>query len=91
AAADLGADLVKVPYPGDPEEFARTVATTPVPVLIGGGPKTDSEPELLTTIRTVRRSGGAGICIGRKLFQRPPVGALARRLAAILHEDGPAP
>ncbi len=91
AAADLGADLVKIPYPGDPGEFARTVATTPVPVLIGGGPKTDTEEALVGTVRAVRAAGGAGICIGRKLFQRPPVGPLARRLAALVHGDAPAP
>jgi len=31
------------------------------------------------------RAGGGGICIGRNLFQRQPVGPLARRIATILH------
>lgn len=91
AAADLGADLVKIPYPGDAGEFGRTVSTTPVPVLIGGGPKTDTEEALFATLRAVRSAGGAGICIGRKLFQRPPVGPLARRIGALLHGGGSTP
>jgi DhnA family fructose-bisphosphate aldolase class Ia len=87
AAADLGADVVKVPYPESLEGFAALVSTTPVPVLVGGGPKTDSEAEVLEMIPRIRRAGGAGICIGRKLFQHAPVGPLARQVAALLHSD----
>ncbi|MGC2360472.1 MAG: fructose-bisphosphate aldolase [Thermoplasmata archaeon] len=85
AAADLGADIVKTSYPGSAEEFAKLCRTTPVPVLIGGGVRMDDEASILRIIEESLRSGGAGICIGRNLFQRPPVGALARRIASLLH------
>jgi DhnA family fructose-bisphosphate aldolase class Ia len=85
AAADLGADIVKTSYPGSPEEFARLCRTTPVPVLIGGGVRVDDEAAFLRLIADSLRAGGAGICIGRNLFQRPPVRPLAQRLATILH------
>jgi DhnA family fructose-bisphosphate aldolase class Ia len=88
AAADTGADIVKTSYPGSPEEFARLCRTTPVPVLIGGGVRLDDETAFLSIIQASMSAGGAGICIGRNLFQRQPVGPLARRIATLLHGSG---
>lgn len=85
AAADLGADIVKTSYPGSEAAFKSLVRTTPVPVLIGGGVRADDEAGFLETVRATVRAGGAGICIGRNLFQRRPVGPFARQLAALLH------
>ena len=88
ASADLGADIVKTSYPGTEEAFRSLVRSTPVPVLIGGGVRTDDEPAFLETVRATVRAGGAGICIGRNLFQRRPLEPLALRLAGILHPSG---
>jgi len=85
AAADTGADIVKTSYPGSSEEFAKLCRTTPAPVLIGGGVRLDDPEAFLTIVRESLRAGGAGICIGRNLFQRPPVGPIARRVASLLH------
>ncbi len=88
AAADTGADIVKTSYPGSPEEFTRMVATTPVPVLIGGGVKLDDEATFFDIVRSTLTAGAAGICIGRNLFQRRPLAPLARRIATLLHGAG---
>lgn len=88
ATADLGADIVKTSYPGSEEGFRAVVRSTPVPVLIGGGVRTDDEGAFLRIVQRSVAAGGAGICIGRNLFQRQPVGPLARRLATILHPSG---
>jgi fructose-bisphosphate aldolase / 2-amino-3,7-dideoxy-D-threo-hept-6-ulosonate synthase len=85
AAADTGADIVKTSYPGSRDEFQKLCRTTPVPVLIGGGVRLDNEGEFLKIIEDSIAAGGAGICIGRNLFQRRPVEPLARRIAAVLH------
>jgi len=85
AAADTGADIVKTTYPGSEDEFAKLCRTTPVPVLIGGGVRLDDEEAFLSIVRESVRAGGAGICIGRNLFQRRPVAPLARRISKILH------
>jgi fructose-bisphosphate aldolase / 2-amino-3,7-dideoxy-D-threo-hept-6-ulosonate synthase len=85
AAADTGADIVKTTYPGSPAEFERLCATTPVPVLIGGGVRLDDEAAFLDIVRGSLTAGGAGVCIGRNLFQRRPLAPLARRIATLLH------
>jgi DhnA family fructose-bisphosphate aldolase class Ia len=85
AAADLGSDIVKTSYPGSPEEYGRLCRTTPVPVLIGGGVRLDDDAAFLRIVEESIRAGGAGICIGRNLFQRRPLVPLARRIATILH------
>ncbi|MFY9717483.1 MAG: fructose-bisphosphate aldolase [Thermoplasmata archaeon] len=85
AAADTGADIVKTSYPGSRDEFLRLCHTTPVPVLIGGGVRLDDEEAFLTIVRESMLAGGAGICIGRNLFQRRPIEPLALRISAILH------
>jgi fructose-bisphosphate aldolase / 2-amino-3,7-dideoxy-D-threo-hept-6-ulosonate synthase len=88
AAADLGADIVKTSYPGSLEEFTRLCRTTPVPVLIGGGVKVEPEGAFLRLVEESVAAGGAGVCIGRNLFQRRPVGPLARKIAERLHRTG---
>jgi DhnA family fructose-bisphosphate aldolase class Ia len=85
AAADLGADIVKTSYPGNVEELRRLVATTPVPVLLGGGAKNSDDSSLLQLVHHTVEAGAGGICIGRNLFQRRPLEPLARSVAQILH------
>ncbi|MHB8352333.1 MAG: class I fructose-bisphosphate aldolase, partial [Thermoplasmata archaeon] len=69
AAADLGADVIKTSHPGDSAEFRRTVATTPVPILVSGGERTGGPAEVLAFVEAALTDGAAGICIGRRLFQ----------------------
>jgi fructose-bisphosphate aldolase/2-amino-3,7-dideoxy-D-threo-hept-6-ulosonate synthase len=85
ASADLGADLVKTTYPGSVVEFRKLVERTPVPVLIGGGVRLDDEPAFFELVRESLSAGGAGICIGRNLFQRRPMADFARRVAEAVH------
>jgi DhnA family fructose-bisphosphate aldolase class Ia len=85
AAADLGADIVKTSYPGSLDEYRRLVRTTPAPLLLGGGNRLEDDNAFLGLVRETVTAGAAGICIGRNLFQRRPVGAFAKQVATILH------
>ncbi|MCI4351147.1 MAG: fructose-bisphosphate aldolase [Thermoplasmata archaeon] len=91
AAADLGADVVKTSYPGDPGELRHLVRSTPVPVLIGGGIRAGTDDEFLQLVEGCITAGARGICIGRNLFQRSPLLPLARRLARMLHGEAGTP
>ena len=45
--AECGADIVKTVYTGDVESFSKIVKSTPVPIVVAGGPKTKTDEDLL--------------------------------------------
>jgi class I fructose-bisphosphate aldolase len=83
---ELGADVVKVPYTGDPESFSRVVDGCCIPVVIAGGPKKDSTRDFLQMIQESCEAGGAGLSVGRNIFQHENPAALVRALDAIVHQ-----
>jgi len=84
---ELGADIVKVPYTGDMESFADVVGACCVPVVIAGGERMDSTRQLLQIVSDSIKAGGAGISVGRNVFQHPDRVRLVTALRAIVHED----
>jgi len=84
-AAELGADLVKTNYTGDPDSFREVTRCCPVPVVVAGGSKTDD----LTTLELIEGSmegGAAGLSIGRNAFQHANPASFVRACAKIVHE-----
>lgn len=82
--AELGADIVKTNYTGSPETFKEVVEGCPVPVIIAGGPKMDSEKELLEMIEGSLEAGGKGVAIGRNVFQSQD-NSLVQKIAKVVH------
>jgi fructose-bisphosphate aldolase/2-amino-3,7-dideoxy-D-threo-hept-6-ulosonate synthase len=79
-AVEIGADIVKARYPGSPERFAGLVqACEPVSVLIAGGPFRDRDI-LLRDVRDALKVGGAGVAVGRSVFEAADPGATVRAL-----------
>ncbi len=70
-AEEMGADIIKVNYTGDPETFTRVIEGVSAPVIIAGGPKMDSHYELLAMISDAVIAGAKGAAIGRNVFQDP--------------------
>jgi DhnA family fructose-bisphosphate aldolase class Ia len=92
-AAEIGADVVKTPYPVDaksPDDFRRIVENCFVPIIILGGPAMNDDTDLLKTVEDAMEAGAAGIAIGRNVWQHKNPAAIARSLAAIVHEDASA-
>lgn len=86
-AAELGADLVKVTYTGSVETFRSVVEGCPIPVLIAGGEKSDTDRAVFETVRGALEAGGRGVCIGRNAFQhRKPLGMM-RAVSAMVHDN----
>ncbi|MEJ7554492.1 MAG: fructose-bisphosphate aldolase, partial [Aquificaceae bacterium] len=81
-----GADIVKVPYTGDPESFSRVVEGSPIPVVIAGGPKMKTEREVLEMVYGAMQAGAKGLSIGRNVFQAKNRVAMVRALSLIVHE-----
>ncbi|MDM7934084.1 MAG: 2-amino-3,7-dideoxy-D-threo-hept-6-ulosonate synthase [Methanothrix sp.] len=84
--SELGADIVKTNYTGSPEAFREVVSGCNVPVVIAGGPKMDTEKELLQMVYDAVSVGAAGVAIGRNIFQAENPTLLVRRLCSIVHE-----
>jgi len=88
AAAEIGADIIKTYWTGSQETFATVVeAASGVPVLMSGGAKTESPVEFLKIARDVIEAGGAGVVVGRNIFQRTDVEAMTRAILRVVHKD----
>jgi fructose-bisphosphate aldolase/2-amino-3,7-dideoxy-D-threo-hept-6-ulosonate synthase len=84
-AEELGADLIKTNYPGNPEAFRKIVNACSVPIFIAGGEKT-GDLESLEIIRDSVEAGGAGVCVGRNAFQRDDTTSFVKSLCKVVHE-----
>jgi fructose-bisphosphate aldolase, class I len=84
---ELGADVVKVPYTGDPDSFSRVIDACCVPVVIAGGPKLDSTRDFLVMVRDSIQAGGAGLSVGRNIFQHKRPDLLTQALSKVVHEN----
>lgn len=88
-AEELGADIVKVNYTGDPESFSGVVAGVRIPVIIAGGPKLHTADDILCSIKGAVKAGARGVAIGRNLFQAEHPVCLTRQIRHILDSDEP--
>ena len=83
-AAELGARVVKTYW--CEKDFDKVVAGCPVPVVMAGGPKCNSEKEVFEFVHDGLQQGSIGINLGRNVWQDPQPRAMARALQAIIHK-----
>ena len=86
-AEEIGADVVKVPYTGDIESFREVVDGCDIPVVIAGGPKMENQKDILQMAHDSIIAGGAGLSVGRNIFQAPNPTLLVKALHGIVHEN----
>lgn len=90
-AMELGVDVVKTFYTGSAESFARVVeVAAPALVVAAGGPRLESDADVLRMAEGVVRAGAAGITFGRNIWQSSDGPALVGALKRVLHEGGAA-
>jgi class I fructose-bisphosphate aldolase len=85
--AELGADIVKVSYTGTPESFAKVTECCCCPVVIAGGEMIDSDLRLFQMVYDSLQAGGAGLSIGRNVFDHPRRITLMKALNAMVHSN----
>jgi len=85
--AELGADIIKTNYTGDAESFKQVVDCCPVPVIIAGGPKAETSRDVLQMVTDSVTAGGAGLSIGRNVFQHEDPTKMVKALSAIVHKE----
>jgi putative autoinducer-2 (AI-2) aldolase len=87
-AAELGARVVKTYW--CEKDFDKVVGGCPVPVVMAGGPKCESELEVFEFVYDGMQNGSIGINLGRNVWQNPHPVAMAKALRAIVHENATA-
>jgi putative autoinducer-2 (AI-2) aldolase len=88
-AAELGARIVKTYYCD--EDFDKVVEGCPVPVVIAGGPKCETELEVFEFVYDGIQKGAIGVNLGRNVWQNPHPVPMMRALNAIIHKNATPP
>ncbi|MEF8812552.1 MAG: class I fructose-bisphosphate aldolase [Halovenus sp.] len=86
-ALELGADVAKVKYPGSKaamEEVVRMAGRTKV-IMSGGSKRSDRE--FLASVEAVIDAGGAGLAVGRNIFQREHPERILDALEHVIYEE----
>jgi predicted phospho-2-dehydro-3-deoxyheptonate aldolase len=84
--AEMGADVVRVPYSGSAETFREVVAVCPVPLVAIGGEKKVKEKEVLEMVHGVIEAGSSGVSVGRNVFQYKKPGNMIKAISQIVHK-----
>jgi class I fructose-bisphosphate aldolase len=86
-AAEMGADVLKIPYTGSIEHFRGIVEKIRLPIVILGGADMSSNEQVLRTARDSVIAGGRGIAFGRSVWQSGKIRALIRALKDVVYEE----
>lgn len=88
AGAEVGVDIVKTFYTGDPESYARVIKATPSKIVVSGGPKMPSIRDVFKMTYDAMQAGAMGVTYGRNVWQADDPGAVVAALKHIIHEGG---
>ncbi|MEZ4599869.1 MAG: 2-amino-3,7-dideoxy-D-threo-hept-6-ulosonate synthase [Syntrophotaleaceae bacterium] len=83
--AEHGADIIKTYY--TETDFDKVVAGCPVPVMIAGGPKCETDLDTLKMIHGALQDGARGIVMGRNVWQSPHPAALLAAVQGLIHQN----
>ena len=81
-AAELGARVVKTYWC---QEFDKVVRGCPVPVVMAGGPRVDTELEVFEFVHDGMQKGAIGVNLGRNIWQNDFPVAMIKALRAVIH------
>lgn len=83
--AEHGADIVKTYY--TETDFDKVVAGCPVPIMIAGGPKCETDLDTLNMVYGAIQGGAKGIVMGRNVWQSPHPDALLSAVYGLIHQN----
>jgi putative autoinducer-2 (AI-2) aldolase len=83
-SAEIGARVVKTYY--CKENFEKVVEGCPVPIVIAGGPRTETQKEVFDFVYDGLQKGAIGVNLGRNIWQTQYPVASIKAIRAIIHE-----
>ncbi len=84
-SAEIGAKVVKTYY--CKEKFEKVVEGCPVPVVIAGGPKTETQREVFDFVYDGMQKGAIGVNLGRNIWQTEYPIAAMRAIRGVVHDN----
>jgi len=84
-AAELGVDIVKTNWTGDPDSFKEVVEGCMAPVIIAGGEKAGIKGILDITKQSIE-VGGSGVAFGRNVFQAEDPTKVVKALYLVINK-----
>jgi putative autoinducer-2 (AI-2) aldolase len=84
-AAELGARVVKTYW--CEEGFEKVVRGCPVPVVMAGGPRGDTEMDVFEFVHDGLQKGAIGVNLGRNIWQDEHPVAMSQAIRALVHEN----
>lgn len=82
-AAEFGAHFVKTYYCDD---FHKVVESCPVPLVMAGGPKLETDYDAFELVHRAIQEGASGVDMGRNIWQSEHPVAKIRAVRGIVHE-----
>ncbi len=82
-SAEIGARVVKTYYC---ENFHKVVEGCPVPVVMAGGPKTETQKQVFDFVYAGMQAGAIGVNLGRNVWQTECPVASIRGIRAVVHD-----
>ena len=87
AGAELGVDIIKTTYTGDPNSMAKVVKSCPARVAIQGGSECHTiEDYMNMTYDAINKANVGGVVFGRFVWSYKDVTSLIKALATIIHK-----
>ncbi len=83
-AAEIGAHFVKTYYC---EDFAKVVKGCPVPLVVAGGPKLETELDAFELAHEAIAEGAVGVDMGRNIWQSEHPVAMIQAIREIVHKS----
>ncbi len=83
-ASEIGAHIVKTYYC---EDFHKVVEGCPVPLVVAGGPKLNTEVDAFELAYNALKEGAVGVDMGRNIWQNGHPIAMIKAIRAIVHES----
>jgi class I fructose-bisphosphate aldolase len=89
-AVEVGADVVKTPYCGDPVAHRQIAEECPVSLVAAGGPKTATLRDALQMMSDVVSCGVLGATIGRNIWGDADITGALKAFKSIIHDEADA-
>ena len=83
-AAEIGAHVIKTYYC---EDFKKVVEGCPVPLVVAGGPKLNTEVDAFQLASDAIGDGAVGVDMGRNIWQNDHPVAMIKAVRAIVHSN----